>query len=162
MKSGNLHFLERCGSIQACNGTALPLLVNVVHGNNHSWRIIRNLPTLSRQTGDSFIANRPVAGWPSPLPLLQKPVSITQLQLCRTCFRHRGTLTESRQLRGLLHKSPKVTDPLGTSNRKIWCENIYRTNTETVHTVITWRQTFIKINYILNSHHHDHPSRVRT
>jgi hypothetical protein len=25
MKSGNLNFLETCGPLQACNGTALPL-----------------------------------------------------------------------------------------------------------------------------------------
>jgi len=26
MKSGNLNFLEPCGPVQACNGTALPFL----------------------------------------------------------------------------------------------------------------------------------------
>jgi hypothetical protein len=30
MKSGNLNLLETCGPLQACNGTALPLLFDVV------------------------------------------------------------------------------------------------------------------------------------
>ena len=31
MKSGNLNFLEPCGPLQACNGTALPLSANTAH-----------------------------------------------------------------------------------------------------------------------------------
>jgi len=32
MKSGNLNFLELSGPLQACNGTALPLLSKSYHG----------------------------------------------------------------------------------------------------------------------------------
>ena len=32
-KSGNLNFLEPCGPVQACNGTALPFICYVI---NHS------------------------------------------------------------------------------------------------------------------------------
>jgi hypothetical protein len=40
-KSGGLNLLEPCGPVQACNGTALPLLlpviIGVVKGKNVRW-----------------------------------------------------------------------------------------------------------------------------
>ena len=42
MKSGNLNFLEPCGPLQACNGTALPLPCIIIGGCNkrHCYSII--------------------------------------------------------------------------------------------------------------------------
>jgi hypothetical protein len=54
MKSGNLNFLEPSGTLQACNGTALPLLPSSVailgmSLNIRNYETLRN--TLPKVTG---------------------------------------------------------------------------------------------------------------
>ena len=42
MKSGNLNFLEPSGPLQACNGTALPLLLPSYHVHKFIYKIKKN------------------------------------------------------------------------------------------------------------------------
>jgi hypothetical protein len=47
MKSGNLNFLEPSGPLQACNGTALPLLV--LTNNCMTFAVVVNYMHVSKQ-----------------------------------------------------------------------------------------------------------------
>jgi hypothetical protein len=89
MKSGNLKFLEPSGSLQACNGSALPYIVFCLKVSLTGW-YFGSLPYLPpKQTDDAFceiISRSAQFGWWSsfahhrvnPVPRLLHTAHLTQ------------------------------------------------------------------------------------
>jgi len=60
-KSGSLNFLETSGPVQACNGTALPLLSYNKHWETFTFQIQLSVP--ARRNLDFSVSACPVSGW---------------------------------------------------------------------------------------------------
>jgi hypothetical protein len=60
-KSGNLNFLEPSGPLQACNGTALPLLCTISKRPSNSDKQLQCSYSLSLFTGVTFYVFHPIS-----------------------------------------------------------------------------------------------------